>query len=120
VLNVVRNEKLMDNAVLVGSYLFKHLCALRDDFEFVGDIRGMGLFLGLDIVHDKKSKSPWSDMAYKIIGVMRERRILLSVDGPHRNVIKIKPPIVFNLDNAGRLLSELRVVLDEISKASKL
>jgi ethanolamine-phosphate phospho-lyase len=114
VIDIVRQEKLQENAKEVGTYLngkFKEL--LR--FPQVGDIRGMGFFQGIDVVESKESRKPDSKMALRIRQEVRRRGVLISVDGPHNNVLKFKPPMVFNKENADTLIETLTSVLEMIT-----
>lgn len=78
----------------------------------MGDIRGVGLFQGIDIVKSKASREEDGDLAKVIITRMRERLILVSRDGPLHNVLKIKPPIVFNRKNVDTLMENLKKTFD--------
>ena len=80
----------------------------------LGDVRGIGLFVGIDLVRDRESRKPATAEAQHIIARMKEECILLSADGPYCNILKIKPPLVFNQDNADRLVSVLDEVLTEL------
>lgn len=73
-------------------------------YDFVGDIRGFGLFQGIDIVKDKESKIEDGDLAKRIILKMRAKGVLVSRDGIHGNVLKIKPPLVFTKENVDELI----------------
>jgi 4-aminobutyrate aminotransferase-like enzyme len=106
---------LQENAKETGDYLNRRLNEeILPHYDFVGDIRGVGLFQGIDIVHSKQSRREDGDTAKVIITRMRERLILVSRDGPLHNVLKIKPPIVFNKKNVDTLLENLKEVMDEI------
>ncbi len=94
------------------------LDTLKGHFDIVGDVRGAGLFLGIELVADRGSLEPADREASYLVERMRERGILLSTDGPYRNVIKFKPPMVFEEVDARRLLSELEEVLAEIESES--
>ena len=85
-------------------------------FACVGDIRGLGLFQGIDIVKSKECRTEDGDYAKKIITRMREKLILISRDGPQHNVLKIKPPIVFNKTNVDTLIEKLKETLTELQK----
>jgi 4-aminobutyrate aminotransferase-like enzyme len=112
VLDVIRDEKLQENALNVGSYLLEGLRNLQNKHALIGDARGLGLFIGLELVHDRHTLEPAAEEASRIVNQMKERGILLSTDGPHHNVIKIKPPIVLSSENADFLLRELDAVLE--------
>ena len=87
-------------------------------FPFVGDIRGEGLFQGIDIVEDKESRVENGRLASQIILKMREKGVLVSRDGMKGNVLKIKPPIVFNKSNVDQLIGTFEVVMKELSSKS--
>ncbi len=108
VLDVIEEENLQQHAWEVGSWLLENLSELKNEFDFVGDVRGSGLFLGIELVKDRETIEPASELAHLIVQKMRDRRILLSTDGPFGNVIKFKPPMVFSQGDAERLLMTLR------------
>jgi 4-aminobutyrate aminotransferase-like enzyme len=89
------------------------LQGLRDDHPVVGDVRGLGLFLGVELVMDRSERSPAADQAAYAANRMREEGILLSPDGPDHNVLKIKPPMCFNRKNAEMLVATLDQILRE-------
>ncbi len=111
VLNVVRDEQLQANALTVGNYLKKELHHLAARFPIIGDVRGQGLFLGVEFVDTEKN--PLTDHADYLVNRMKSFGILLSTDGPDQNVIKIKPPLVFSLENAKEFLHYFDKVLNE-------
>ena len=108
VLDVIEDENLQQHALEVGSWLLENLSKLKNEFDFVGDVRGSGFFLGIELVKDLETIEPASELAHLIVQKMRDRRILLSTDGPFGNVIKFKPPMVFSQGDAERLLMTLR------------
>ncbi len=111
VLDVIRDEELQQNALEVGEYLKHELGLLQDRHPLVGDVRGLGLFLGIELVRDRDTLEPAGREATQIVERMKERGILLSTDGPFHNVIKIKPPLVFSIKDADVLVSTLDSVL---------
>lgn len=113
VLRVIKEEGLQKNALEVGNYLKAGLRHLMKEFEIIGDVRGPGLFIGFELVRNRTSKSPATDQAAYFINRMREMGILMSTDGPHNNVLKIKPPIVFTKSNSDFLLDSIEKVLRE-------
>lgn len=95
-----------------GNYLLNNFKELKQKFDIIGDVRGMGLFLGIEIVKDKISKHPYPDMASNIVQRLKEEfNILLSTDGPHHNVLKFKPPMVWSRENSNRLIMALNLIL---------
>ena len=111
VLNVIKEEKLQQNALKVGNFLKSKLINLQKDFPLIGDIRGQGLFLGIEL--SGENKKPLTDKANYLVNRMKEFGILMSTDGKDNNVIKIKPPMVFSKENAEELLFRLKSVLSE-------
>lgn len=111
VLEAIEEEGLQDNARQVGAYLKSGLRELQKRHVLIGDVRGMGLFLGVELVKDRETLEPATREASEVIEKMKDLGVLVSTDGPFRNVIKIKPPLVFNRSNADRLLEALDLSL---------
>lgn len=110
-LNVIRDEDLMQNAAKVGRLIQDGLRDLATRHEGIGDVRGTGLYIGVEMVRDQATKEPDSGTALALVNGLRERRVLISATGFNANVLKIRPPLVFSAENADRLLSELEGVL---------
>jgi 4-aminobutyrate aminotransferase-like enzyme/murein DD-endopeptidase MepM/ murein hydrolase activator NlpD len=113
VLDVIRDEGLQENARVVGDRLLAGLDSLRDRHLLVGDVRGRGLYLGVELVSDRTTREPATALATRVKERLREHRILLSTDGPDENVLKIKPPLVFGEADADRLVETLDRILGE-------
>jgi 4-aminobutyrate aminotransferase-like enzyme/Ser/Thr protein kinase RdoA (MazF antagonist) len=113
VLDVLREEQLPQNALRVGNHLRGRLAALMDRHALVGDVRGMGLFLGVELVRDRTSLEPADAEASYVTNRLRELGILTGTDGPYRNVIKIRPPLCFTEDDADFFADTLDAVLAE-------
>ncbi len=113
VLDVIKDEKLQEHADNVGRYLLDQLKSLQHGHEIIGDVRGRGLFIGVELVQDA-DLTPAADEAHTIVNKMKEKGVLLSTDGPDHNVIKIKPPMVFNQENANELVNKLNETLAEL------
>jgi len=111
VLRTVKREKLQENALDVGEFLKSELKQLSKEFPIIGDVRGQGLFLGIEFVDAKMN--PLADQTDYLINRMKDHGILMSSDGPDHNVLKIKPPIVFTKENAKELIFYLRKILTE-------
>jgi 4-aminobutyrate aminotransferase-like enzyme len=111
VLNVIRDEKLVENSLRVGKTLREGFEALAKKHAGIGDIRGSGLYVGIEMVKDRSTKAPDSAAAAAIVNGLRARRVLISATGPHANVLKIRPPLVFSEAHADRLLTETEAVL---------
>jgi 4-aminobutyrate aminotransferase-like enzyme len=110
-LDVIRDEDLLASSGRVGAFLRGELAALADRYEPVGDVRGAGLYVGIELVRDRASRTPDPAAATAVVNGLRERRVLISATGEHGNVLKIRPPLVFSEADAGRLLTELDAVL---------
>jgi 4-aminobutyrate aminotransferase-like enzyme/Ser/Thr protein kinase RdoA (MazF antagonist) len=113
VLDVIAAERLQANALGVGRHLMDGLRGLMEKHPVIGDVRGLGLFVGIELVLDGETLAPAAVQAAYIANRMRERGILLSTDGPFHNVLKIKPPMVFTEANADFLVGTLDEVLGE-------
>lgn len=101
VLNVIRDENLQQNARLVGTHLKTRFLALRETIEWIGDVRGSGLFLGVELVESKTTRVPATAVTSWLCSQLKETyQILTSIDGPHDNVLVIKPPLVFGIADA--------------------
>jgi 4-aminobutyrate aminotransferase-like enzyme len=111
VLDVIENEMLQQNALTVGKHLMSGLETLKESSSLIGDVRGLGLFIGVELVLDRESLTPASQHASYIVNRMKDNGILLSTDGPFDNVLKIKPPIVFTKDNADYMVNKLDYIL---------
>jgi 4-aminobutyrate aminotransferase-like enzyme len=114
VLDVLVEERLMDNAVRVGRYTLERLARLAQTHALIGDVRGSGLFFAVDLVRDRAAKTPASTEARRIVNLMRERGVLLSRIGPGDNILKIRPPMPFSTQNADLLVDTLDGVLRDL------
>jgi 4-aminobutyrate aminotransferase-like enzyme/Ser/Thr protein kinase RdoA (MazF antagonist) len=117
VLDVVQEERLQDHALAVGSSLIGRLRAAIGDHPLVGDIRGSGLFLGVELVKDRDTLEPAGVEASEVANRMRERGILLGTEGPFHNVLKIRPPMPFNDDDAALLSDVLAETLASVGRS---
>ncbi len=111
VLDVVEQEGILQNANTVGAYLGKRLRALADEYPLIGDVRGKGLFFGLECVRDRNSLEPAPEEAGRISDQLRANGVLVGICGPLDNVIKIRPPLVFAREHADLLLEKLGLAL---------
>jgi 4-aminobutyrate aminotransferase-like enzyme len=113
VLDVMEAEHLQEHARSVGEYLLDQLTRLAARRAIIGDVRGRGLFIGVELVTDRATLAPATSQAKDVINQMCRRGILLSTDGPLDNVIKIKPPMVFSRDHVDQVIASLDDVLGE-------
>jgi 4-aminobutyrate aminotransferase-like enzyme/Ser/Thr protein kinase RdoA (MazF antagonist) len=111
VLDVIQHEELQQHALEVGNHLMNGLKELMNKHSIIGDVRGHGLFIGVELVRDRITKEPSVPEIDDIVEQMRDRGFLLSTDGPLHNVLKIKPPMVFSKKNADEMVGNLDIVL---------
>jgi 4-aminobutyrate aminotransferase-like enzyme/Ser/Thr protein kinase RdoA (MazF antagonist) len=112
VMRIIEEENLQQRALETGNYLIGALTALMQKHKLIGDVRGKGLFVGAELVRDRETLEPAVPEIDEIVEKMKERGFLLSTDGPLHNVLKIKPPMVFNIENASNLVAHLDEVLN--------
>ncbi|MFC4175450.1 aspartate aminotransferase family protein [Microvirga sp. GCM10011540] len=111
VLEVIEEEGLVENARPVGDYLRDGLRALAQRCPVIGDVRGAGLFIGVELVRDRPTKEPATEETARLVNALRERQILISATGPAANILKIRPPLVFSTENADLFLSAMDDIL---------
>ncbi len=110
VLAVVQDENLQAHALEVGNHLLSGLCDLQHDHAIIREVRGSGLFLGVELATNDE---PATLAAENIVNRMREAGVLLGTDGPHHNVLKIRPPMPFSRADADFLLGVLRGAIEQ-------
>lgn len=113
VLDVMRREGLRERALATGDHLMARLRQLGDRHRLIGDVRGSGLFVGVELVRDREERTPAGREASYVANRMRELGVLMSTDGPDHNVLKIKPPLCFDTSDADFLAQTLDRVLGE-------
>ena len=115
VLDVIERSGLQRNALEVGNYLRERLGALAQRHAVVGEARGAGLFIGLELVTDREARTPATALAAGVVNGLRQRQVLLSATGPQANVLKIRPPLVFQREHADLLVERLDEVLSGLA-----
>ncbi len=111
VLDVIDDEKLEANALEVGAYFISELWKLADRHERIGDVRGSGLYTGLELVTDRDSKHPATNLAKRLANELRGRGLLTSTTGPHSNILKLRGPMVLSHDDAGYAIERIDAAL---------
>jgi 4-aminobutyrate aminotransferase-like enzyme len=113
VLDVLEEERLQERALRVGHHWMARLKTLEERHVLIGDVRGSGLFLGIDLVRDRETRAPATAAADYVVNRLRERGILAGADGPHHNVIKLRPPLIFSESDADLFVQTLDAILQE-------
>ncbi|WOH39274.1 aminotransferase class III-fold pyridoxal phosphate-dependent enzyme [Thalassotalea fonticola] len=114
VLDVIKDEKLQQHALETGNYFQQQLAQLQQEFKLIGDVRGLGLFIGVELVEDRISKQPATDKTSWLVEYFKQNHILLSTEGPFYNILKIKPPLAFNRADADKFIAVLKAGLTEL------
>jgi 4-aminobutyrate aminotransferase-like enzyme len=113
VLDVVRDEGLQEHALRVGERMLAGFRTFVERYPLVGDVRGSGLFLGVELVRDRQTLEPAAEEASFVVNRLRDHGILLGTDGPYHNVVKIRPPMPFDESNANFLVGVFEKILRE-------
>ncbi len=113
VLGVTLEENLQAHALMVGDHLLGRLRPFMDRYPMVGDVRGSGLFIGIELVKDRETLEPAGQEAAFIADRMREAGILLGTDGPFHNVVKIRPPMPFSTADADLLVDTMEKIIEQ-------
>ncbi len=116
VLNVIEEENLQQNAIDVGQYLVDGLWKLAEKHASIGDVRGTGFFLGLELVEDRATKIPATALTKSIVNDLRNRGLLTGSIGPDANILKLRCPMVFSLENADYALNLIDASLSATSE----
>ncbi|XP_016890560.1 ethanolamine-phosphate phospho-lyase isoform X2 [Cynoglossus semilaevis] len=117
VLDVISKEDLQGNALRVGKYLTSRLEKQKEKHPLIGDIRGCGLFVGVELVKDRVKLIPATAEAQEVIYRLKKQLVLLSADGPHRNVLKLKPPMCFTTEDVDLVVDKIDQILTELEDA---
>jgi 4-aminobutyrate aminotransferase-like enzyme len=118
VLDVIEEEGLVANAAETGAYLKQGLLKLAGSHPVIGDVRGIGLLFGAELVTDPATRDPATALARQVTDAMRDRGVLLGATGPAGNVLKIRPPLIFRREHADLLLTTLDEVLTALRSTS--
>ena len=113
VLDVIQNENLQENALDVGNYFLSYLNELKDKHRIIGDVRGLGLFIGVELVRNRETLEPATEEARHIVNRLKELGILTGTDGPFDNALKIKPPLQFTKENVDFFIEVLDKILED-------
>jgi 4-aminobutyrate aminotransferase-like enzyme/Ser/Thr protein kinase RdoA (MazF antagonist) len=120
VLDVVEEERLQERALRVGNHWTGALRKMQERHPLIGDVRGLGLFLGVDLVRDQDTREPATEEADYVVNRLRERGILAGTDGPKHNVIKLRPPLIFSEADADLFVAAFDSILEEDAAQPRL
>jgi 4-aminobutyrate aminotransferase-like enzyme/Ser/Thr protein kinase RdoA (MazF antagonist) len=113
VLDEIQNKKLQKNALIIGNYFLSRLNELKQKHQLIGDVRGLGLFIGVELVLDRETLKPATKEANYVVERLRELGILVGTDGQYDNVLKIKPPIIYKKQDVNLFIECLDSILSE-------
>jgi 4-aminobutyrate aminotransferase-like enzyme len=115
VLDVIRDERLIENAAATGAYLIEGLRALANRRPAIGDVRGAGLFIGVELVSDRAAKTPAPEIATAMINLLRDRGVLIGAAGAFGCTLKVRPPLPFAREHVDQVLEAFDEALGEIA-----
>jgi 4-aminobutyrate aminotransferase-like enzyme len=107
VLDALRDDALQSHADHVGARLRRSIESLMERHPAIGDVRGAGLMVGVELVRDRATRTPAPELAHDVMNRMRDRRVLVGTTGPDHNVLKIRPPLVLTADDADLIARSL-------------
>ena len=113
VLRVVEDEGLQEQSRVVGAFMTDELRKLQNNHALIGDVRGCGLFLGVELVKDRATLEPATAETSYIVNRFRDHRILIGSEGKYDNILKIRPPLCFTMEDASLMIARLAGILDE-------
>jgi len=114
-LEVIDSEKIQQNALRVGTHLRTRLQEVQERQPLIGEVRGMGLMLGVELVRDRQTKEPATQETFEIVELCKERGLLVGKGGLYGNVLRIKPPMCLTKDDANFLAECVNEVLGSVS-----
>ncbi|WP_367716073.1 aminotransferase class III-fold pyridoxal phosphate-dependent enzyme [Nitratireductor sp. GISD-1A_MAKvit] len=117
VIDTIERDGLRQNAAEIGAYLKAGFIELQHRYPVIGDVRGMGLFLGIELVEDRETKVPATAAARAICNEARARGVLMGTEGPYDNVLKMRPSMIFSKANADHLLGVLEESFEAVARA---
>jgi 4-aminobutyrate aminotransferase-like enzyme len=114
VLDEIEQGDLCSSVTKVGAHLKRELQARAEQHDFIGDVRGRGLFISIEMVRDGLSKKPDPDWADTLANHLKNKGILVSTDGKYDNMLKIRPPLVFSFEHAAEFLAAFDEMMEEL------
>jgi 4-aminobutyrate aminotransferase-like enzyme/Ser/Thr protein kinase RdoA (MazF antagonist) len=117
VLDTIEKEDLRGNALAIGNHLMDAFRDMQKRHAVIGDVRGLGLFLGIELVTDRTTRAPATAFARAVCNGARRRGVLMGTEGPHDNVLKMRPPMIFSRRDADHLIAVLEETFADVEKA---
>jgi len=114
VLDVIKNEKIQENSHNMGQILFKGLNTLKEKYPVIGDVKGRGLMIGVELVKDRKTLEPAKEEATHVFERLRELGCLIGKGGLYGNILRIKPPMCINKLDCEFFLKTMEIAVSEI------
>ncbi|WP_315809093.1 aspartate aminotransferase family protein [Pseudomonas sp. C9-3] len=115
VLDVIHDEQLQERSQRIGALMLQGIRQLAERHELIGDVRGAGLFLGVELVTDRTAKTPAANQTRQVVNAMRERGVLISAAGPMENILKIRPLLAFEQEHAELFIDCLDKALKDVT-----
>ena len=112
-LETIERDRLVPHAAKVGKLLREGIAGLAAKHEAIGDVRGAGLFVGVELVADRATRAPDRGLTSQVVNLMRDKGVLLSACAQGHNVLKIRPPLVLSAEQAGMVIEALDASLAE-------
>jgi 4-aminobutyrate aminotransferase len=116
-LDNIEEQKLQERAYKIGNSLYRDLKDLEDRYEVVGEVRGKGLMVGVELVKDGETKAPDPEAANQVMEICKDRGLLIGRGGLYGNVLRLSPPLVITEEDAARAVETLEVAFGEVAKA---
>ncbi|MNP29384.1 4-aminobutyrate aminotransferase GabT [compost metagenome] len=116
-LDTIEKEGLLQHAARVGKILRDGIAELASRHEAIGDVRGAGMFVGVELVADRTTRAPDRELTTRVVNLMRDKGVLLSACAMGHNVLKIRPPLVLTAEQAGMVIETLDAALTEAQSA---
>jgi 4-aminobutyrate aminotransferase-like enzyme len=114
VLDIILEDGLQEHAKDIGHYFHKQLLKVQDRHEIIGDVRAQGLYLGVELVRSRTTKEPAKAEAFMVTELMKEQGVIVFPNGVHDNVLKIKPPMIFETHHVDLYCEALDRVLGRL------
>jgi len=117
-IDYIEEHRLMDNATEVGGYFKDKLNELAETYPVIGEVRGMGLMLGVELVKDRQTKEPAPDLATRVLDLTKDAGVVIGKGGLYGNTLRIQPPMVVTKQDVDRGIAALKGALEQVSKAA--